>query len=223
MDNCDKFIFWGSAGHAKVLSEIVMSKNMEIIAVFDNQHVKSVFPGVPIFYGEEGFRNWLSGFKSMMKVAGIAAIGNSGLDRIHIHNLFRKSGVHVPILVHSSSFVSKYVKIGDGTQVLAMSVISSDVLIGSSCIINSGAVVEHECVVGDGVHVAPNATICGCVNVKKNAFIGAGSVILPRLNIGEGAIVGAGAVVTRDVPDSIIVRGNPAKPFNRLHRVCKNA
>lgn len=214
MDKRDKFIFWGSAGHAKVLSEIVMSKNMEIIAVFDNQDVESVFPGVPIFYGEKGFRNWLSDFKYIKNVAGVAAVGKSGADRIQIHNLFRESGIYIPILVHSTSFLSKSVKIGDGTQVLAMSVISSDVVVGSSCIINSGAVVEHECIVGDGVHVAPNATICGCVNVKKNAFIGAGSVILPRLNIGEGAIVGAGSVVTKDVPDSVIVRGNPAKPIN---------
>jgi len=197
-----------------VLSEIVLSKDMEIIAVFDNKKVTSVFPNVPIYYGEEGFYNWLSSVGSVRSVAGVAAIGNSGLARTHIHDLFRENGILVPVLIHKNAFLSNNVKIGDGTQVLAMSVISCDVVIGSSCIINSGAVVEHECIIGDGVHVAPNATICGCVNVKRNAFIGAGSVILPRITIGENSIVGAGAVVTKNVPDSIVVRGNPAKIFD---------
>lgn len=36
-------------------------------------------------------------------------------------------------------------------------------------------------------------------------------IILPRVHIGNGAIVGAGAVVTKDVPQYAIVGGNPAK------------
>jgi len=46
--------------------------------------------------------------------------------------------------------------------------------------------------------------------VKKGACIGANATILPGITIGENAIVGAGAVVTKDVPDEVIVIGNPA-------------
>jgi len=54
--------------------------------------------------------------------------------------------------------------------------------------------------------------------VKRGAALGAGSVILPGVTIGAFALVGAGAVVTRDVPDNGLVYGNPA----RLHGyVCR--
>ncbi len=42
-------------------------------------------------------------------------------------------------------------------------------------------------------------------------WIGANSVIMPSITIGNGAVVGAGAVVTKDVPDYAIVAGVPAK------------
>ncbi|MGI5907668.1 MAG: acyltransferase [Christensenellales bacterium] len=52
---------------------------------------------------------------------------------------------------------------------------------------------------------------CGVV-FKKRCWIGANAVILPRVSrVGEDAVVGAGAVVTRDVPDRAIVAGNPAR------------
>lgn len=49
------------------------------------------------------------------------------------------------------------------------------------------------------------------VNIKNDVWIGANSVIMPGINIGNGAIIGAGAVVTKDVPDYAIVAGVPAK------------
>ena len=41
--------------------------------------------------------------------------------------------------------------------------------------------------------------------------IGANATILPGITVGEKAMVGAGAVVTKDVPDYAVVVGNPAK------------
>jgi len=46
--------------------------------------------------------------------------------------------------------------------------------------------------------------------VKRAASIGSNATIMCDLTIGEGALVGAGAVVTRDVPDHAVVAGVPA-------------
>jgi acetyltransferase-like isoleucine patch superfamily enzyme len=48
------------------------------------------------------------------------------------------------------------------------------------------------------------------VIIKNDVWIGANSVIMPGVTIGNGAIVGAGAVVTKNVPDYAIVAGIPA-------------
>jgi acetyltransferase-like isoleucine patch superfamily enzyme len=47
--------------------------------------------------------------------------------------------------------------------------------------------------------------------VRQRASIGSNATILAKLTIGIGALVGAGAVVTRDVPDYAVVTGNPAR------------
>jgi serine acetyltransferase len=47
--------------------------------------------------------------------------------------------------------------------------------------------------------------------VRHGAAVGGGAVVLPGVSIGRFAMIGAGAVVTRDVPDHGIVVGNPAR------------
>ena len=54
--------------------------------------------------------------------------------------------------------------------------------------------------------------------VKKSASIGANATILCGVSIGEYAIIGAGAVVTKDVPDYSLVVGNPGKVIGRVNK-----
>lgn len=49
------------------------------------------------------------------------------------------------------------------------------------------------------------------VEIGEGSDIGVGAVILPGVRIGRGVQVGAGAVVTADVPDFMVVVGNPAR------------
>lgn len=51
----------------------------------------------------------------------------------------------------------------------------------------------------------------GKIHIKYNAWIGAGATVLPGVTIGENSVVAAGAVVTKDVPDNVVVGGIPAK------------
>lgn len=52
--------------------------------------------------------------------------------------------------------------------------------------------------------------------IKRKAWLGTGVTVLPGITIGENSIVGAGAVVTKDVPDNVIVAGIPAKVIKSL-------
>ncbi|QLF71754.1 NeuD/PglB/VioB family sugar acetyltransferase (plasmid) [Peteryoungia desertarenae] len=206
------FVLWGSAGHAKVLSEIITDQGGRVVALFDNSAVATALPGVPVYYGEEGFSIWASTQVDLTSIAGLAAIGGGrGRDRVAIHKLFRNRGLLLPVLVHSSSVVSRTAKVGDGTQILALTNVGVDTYLGEACIVNHRASVDHECVLGNGVHLAPGATLCGCITVGDNVFIGAGAVVLPRLSIGSDTVIGAGAVVTRDLPAGVTVAGNPAR------------
>lgn len=54
------------------------------------------------------------------------------------------------------------------------------------------------------------------VHLKKNSWIGANAIVLPGVTIGENSIVGAGSIVTKDVPDNVVVVGSPAKVIKTL-------
>ena len=52
--------------------------------------------------------------------------------------------------------------------------------------------------------------------VKNGASIGSNATILAGVTIGKNALVGAGSVVTKDVPDSTIVTGVPARIIRKI-------
>ena len=49
------------------------------------------------------------------------------------------------------------------------------------------------------------------IHIGSDCWIGAGAILLCGVSIGNGSVVGAGAVVTKDVPDGVLVVGNPAR------------
>lgn len=51
----------------------------------------------------------------------------------------------------------------------------------------------------------------GCIEVMDNVFIGCNSTILPNVKIGPNVVIAAGSVVTKDVPQGVVVAGVPAK------------
>jgi sugar O-acyltransferase (sialic acid O-acetyltransferase NeuD family) len=207
------FILWGSAGHAKVLSEMIQTSSGRVLAVFDNHPLaKPSLNGVPLYLGLAGFRAWKKRRRSAARVQAAVAIGGDrGKDRLDIAQFLEKEGFSLPCLIHPTAIVAPSARIGMASQVLAGAVVATEAHLGRACVINHRASVDHECVLGSGVHVAPGAVLCGCVQVGDHSFIGAGAVILPRVKIGRYCVVGAGAVLTKSLPDQSVAWGVPAK------------
>ncbi len=94
------------------------------------------------------------------------------------------------------------------------------VTINAQCHMTQGIIVEDEVFFGPGVVTMNTRHICYGRKIpkvytppliKRAARIGAGVLILPGVVIGANAMVAAGAVVTKDVPDRVIVMGVPAR------------
>lgn len=102
-------------------------------------------------------------------------------------------------------------RMGVGCYLQEGVIMQADVELGDNTSISSACVIGHEGRIGHSVFLAPGVNIAGCVEIGDGTFIGINATVLPRLRIGRWATIGAGAVVTRDVPDYAVVVGNPAR------------
>ena len=105
--------------------------------------------------------------------------------------------------------IGKNVTINKGATILSPGkvVIEDNVLIGPEVKI---ATVDHD------LYDRHNLFHFGQVTIKENAWICIGAIICPGVTIGRNAVVAAGAVVTKDVPDNVVVGGNPAKVIKKI-------
>ncbi|MBO5067563.1 MAG: transferase, partial [Clostridia bacterium] len=87
-------------------------------------------------------------------------------------------------------------------------IIGNDVMMGPECIIYTR---NHEFSNTDIPMNQQGFSEIKEVVIGNDVWIGGRVIILPGVHIGNGAIIGAGAVVTKDVPEYSIVGGNPAK------------
>jgi acetyltransferase-like isoleucine patch superfamily enzyme len=130
--------------------------------------------------------------------------------------------------------------VGDESKIGAFVEIQKNAIVGMRCKISShtficeGVVIEDGVFVGHGVMFTndryPRATtldgglqtqtdwIVEPTRVKRSASIGSNATVVSGVTIGECALVGAGAVVTKDVPDYAIVVGVPARIIGDLRK-----
>lgn len=101
--------------------------------------------------------------------------------------------------------------IGVGNYLQEAVIVQAGVEIGDNSSIHMGALIGHETRIGHSVFIAHGVSVSGCCTIGDGTFIGTNASVLPRVKIGRWATVGAGAVVTKDVPDYAVVVGNPAR------------
>ena len=105
------------------------------------------------------------------------AIGNNK-TRSKLLLQAKEIGYSLPILQHSSSVVSKYASIGEGSVLFPYSVIEANTLIGQGCIIASHVVINHD------------------VHIDENVLVNTGTIIRPNTKINKHVSIGSHCLIT---------------------------
>jgi len=117
-------------------------------------------------------------------------------------------------------------KIGNNCNIGQNVVVSPEVVLGNNVKVQNNVSIYTGVICEDDVFLGPSMVFTNVTNprsaivrrneykptlVKKGATIGANATIICGITIGKYAFVGAGAVVTKNIPDYALVMGNPAK------------
>ncbi len=200
----------GGGGHAKVVISILQKMKSYRIVGYTDMKDKGSILGV----------SYLGSDSELGKVAleqnglnAVLAVGQVGLgkqryelwEHIHSHDL------SLPRIVSPGAIVNEGVSGGEGATVMDGAVINAGTSLGIGAIVNTNSTIEHDVVLEDWVHVAPGATVCGGVSIGRFSMIGAGATVIEGMKIAPECIVGAGATVVRDITESGIYVGSPAR------------
>lgn len=122
--------------------------------------------------------------------------------------------LHFPTVIHPSVIISDdAVVIDNGCIICAGNIITCNIKIGKFVTLNLMCTVGHDTIIGDYSSFMPSVNISGEVLIEEKVYVGTGAKIINRLTIGRATIVGAGAVVSKSLPENCTAVGIPAKPI----------
>ena len=132
-----------------------------------------------------------------------------------IINKISNPNVKFPVLIHPNAILGdrKYISIGEGTIIAAGCIITANIEIGKHVILNLLCTVGHDTIVGSYSSFMPSVNISGEVIIQNSVYVGTGAKIINQLEIGKNVTIGAGAVVSKTLPENCVAVGVPAKPI----------
>ena len=144
--------------------------------------------------------------------------------------------IHPTANVHATAKLGGGTSVWDWSKIREDANVGRNCNIGQSCYIDAGVVIGNECKIqnfvsvysgvtlGDQVFVGPQVSFtndmypraCGNwsvfeTHVEHGASIGSNATIVCGTRLGRYCMIGAGAVVTRDVPEFALIMGNPGR------------
>lgn len=197
----NRLVIIGAGGHGKVIADNAVKVGYTDINFVDDRAVGACM-GFPII----GTSNEIEALNDG-RTDFVIGIGNNGMRK----TIAERYDVNWVTLIHPSVQLGLNVTVGAGSVVMAGAVINVCAVIGRHCIINSGAVVEHDNVLEDYVHISPNAALGGTVHIGEGTHIGLSAAVKNNIAICPKCTVGAGAAVVKNITESAVYVGVPAR------------
>lgn len=132
--------------------------------------------------------------------------------------------------IEPGAIIRDQVEIGDNAVIMMGASINIGAVIGSGTMIDMNVVVGGRGTIGKNCHIGAGSVIAGVIEppsalpvvIEDDVVVGANAVILEGVRVGKGAVVAAGAIVTQDVPEGVVVAGAPARIIKEIDAKTKS-
>lgn len=131
--------------------------------------------------------------------------------RTRLYHAAKAKGFRAASYVSSRAFVWHNVELGEHCFIFEDNTVQPFVRIGDNVVLWSGNHIGHHSVVKDNCFIASHVVVSGFCTVGENCFIGVNATFGNNLAVGDDCLIGAGALIARDVPDDMLVKGNLAQ------------
>lgn len=200
------------------------SRKRDILGfVDDNKSLHGrIMNGYPVLGGLEWLKKYQNDNLSCVVAIGVCEIRQALVEKL------RKIGANFCNIIHPSVIMSDLVELGQGVMICAGCVLTVNIKIGDHVYVNTNSTISHDAMIGNYSTINPAATINGNDRLGEGVYVGSGATLIQDISVGNWSTIGAGAVVTKDIPDSVVAVGVPAKvikfkdkPKSELPRVTK--
>lgn len=148
----------------------------------------------------------------------VIAQGDPQKRKLIAHRL-NSAQQNLATIIDKTAIIRGQVKLGQGSIVSALSIISDGSMLAENVFINSNSVIGHDVTIGENSSISSQVNIGGESKLGENVFVGSGAKIRDGIVIGSNAVIAAGSVVFDDIRPDVVALGNPAKPIaNNLGR-----
>ncbi len=208
--NKKQIILIGGGGHCKSCIEVVESTNKyEIAGIVDTRDkLGEEILGYKIFACDDDLEKLKEKYDYALITVGQIKSANL---RKKLFSKAKEIGFELPVIVASTAYVSKHIKIGEGTIIMHQTMINANVKIGVNNIINTKALIEHDTIIGDNNHISTASVLNGDVQVGNECFIGSNSTFVNGISIIDNIFIGLNSVVNKNLTKKGIYVGNPVR------------
>ena len=167
-----RMLVLGAGGHGKVGREVALSLfNIDGTSVYesvdflDDNSVEAIGKIADLEKYKDQYSDVFCG------------IGNNTV-RKQLLDQAENLGFHIPVLIHTSAYLSPSAVIEAGTVVEPKAIVNANTVVHRGCIISVGAIVDHDVVVSEFVHVNAGAIVKAGAKVESSRKLEAGEVVL---------------------------------------------
>jgi sugar O-acyltransferase (sialic acid O-acetyltransferase NeuD family) len=211
--NMEKIVIIGAGGFGREVKLIIdalntIEKKYEFLGYYDDGIEKGLLiNNFPV----------LGGIKDLnhvpYKLSVVVAIGNPLIKKKIVDELINPN-LSFPTIIHPSAIISNEdVVIEKGCIICAGNIITCNIKIEKFTILNLSCTVGHDTIIGAFSSFMPSVNISGEVMINQAVYVGTGAKIINQLEIGKNTVIGAGAVVSKSLPENCTAVGIPAKPI----------